>query len=101
MVFLLLELHFFVASAEVITKLCIIEDGLRKVAKQVPRAETDRADSRRGISASRTSSYATAWLLGGGREIWLEQDEGSLLNFITGQYSGNSSKRLRWISIQK
>ena len=44
LVFLLLELHFFVASDEAITKLCMIEDGLRKVAKQVPKAETDRAD---------------------------------------------------------
>ena len=49
--------------------------------------------SRRGISASRTSSYATAWPLGDRKEGdgWLEQDEGSLLNLITGQYSGNSS----------
>ena len=44
LVLLLLDLNFFVASDEVITKLCIIEDGLRKVAKQVPKAETDRAD---------------------------------------------------------
>ena len=49
--------------------------------------------SRRGISASRTSSYATASPLGDGKEGegWLEQDKGSLLNLITGQYSGNSS----------
>ena len=32
------------------------------------------------------------WPLGGGKEGWLEQDEGCLLNLITGQHSGNLQK---------